>query len=651
MNITLPDGSVRSFDGPITGLELAQSIGTGLAKAALAITLNGEQKDLSTTITEDAEVSIITADSEEGLEIMRHTVAAQVLARAVKNLYPSAKLAIGPTIDNGFYYDIAFEKALSPEDLPVIEKEMRRIVEQSHEIELKMHSRKEVMGMFGERNETYKMDIVERTEDQDEFQIYHQGDTDFIDLCRGPHLPSLKKIGVFKLLSIAGAYWRGDSNNEMLTRIYGTAWKNEKDLKKHLAMLEEAGKRDHRKIGPVMGLFHLQDCAPGQVFWHHKGWQLYRQLENYMRDKCLENQYIEVNTPQVMDVEIWKTSGHWDKFRDNMMTQEDGDRTFGLKPMSCPGNIQVYKQGLVSYRDLPIRMAEFGRVFRNEASGAIHGIMRVKAFTQDDAHSFCTPEQIVGEVQAMVELIREVYTDMGFADFRVKLSDRPEMRLGTDEIWDESEQALKDACELANLEWTLNPGEGAFYGPKLEFVLQDCLGRDWQCGTIQLDLNMPERFDMEYVGSDGQKHRPIMIHRAILGSLERFIGILIENFAGHFPLWLAPTQLVISGVTEKQNDFVEGLVKNFKQAGFRCEGDYRNEKINYKIREHMNAKASMVAIIGDREMEEGTITVRRLGSKAQTTYKVEEFMTMMREEIDTRALPPSFLAEQEKMSA
>lgn len=646
LKITLPDGSIREYQSPVNGFEIAESIGAGLLKAAIAMTINGTQKDLSTTITEDSTVSLITLKTEEGLEIMRHTFAAQVLARAIKDIFPSAKLAIGPTIDNGFYYDV--EADIKDADLTKIEKRMAEIIAEGHAIVRHEYTRAEALALFESRHEPYKMEIINDTaETETHFGIYEQGDGVFFDLCRGPHVPSLEKMKkcAFKLQNVSGAYWRGDSQNKMLTRVYGTAFADKKELAAHLTMLEEAVKRDHRKIGPAMELFHLQDCAPGQVFWHHKGWKLYQQLENYMRNKCFEHDYIEVNTPQVMDVEIWKTSGHWDKFRDDMMTQDDGDRTFGLKPMSCPGNIQVYKQGIVSYRDLPMRMAEFGRVFRNEASGAIHGIMRVKAFTQDDAHSFCTADQMEDEVKAMVELIREVYEDMGFSDFRVKFSDRPEMRLGTDEIWDTSEQALKNACEKAGLEWTLNPGEGAFYGPKLEFVLKDCIGRDWQCGTIQLDLNMPERFEMEYVGADGEKHRPIMIHRAILGSLERFIGILIENYAGHFPLWLAPTQMVVMGVSSKQDEAVTELTKKLKKEGFNVISDLRNEKVSYKIREHNVGKVPVQIVLGDREVENGTVTVRRLGSMDQTTLQLEAFIEEMHKEINTKSLPLSAQTE------
>lgn len=653
MDIKLPDGSIRSFDGPISGYEFAKSIGSGLAKAAVAITINGEQKDLKTTITTDCDVSIITATSEEGLEIMRHTVAAQVLARAVKNLYPSAKLAIGPTIENGFYYDIAFEEALSPDDLPKIEKEMRRIVGSGDEIEMKLHPRTEVMGMFGERNETYKMDIVERTEDQEEFQIYHQGETGFIDLCRGPHLPSLKKIGAFKLLKIAGAYWRGDSDNEMLTRIYGTAWNTEKELKAYLYMLEEAEKRDHRKLGQEMDLFHLQNEAPGQVFWHDKGWTIFLELQKYIREKLARHDYQEVNTPQIVSKDLYIKSGHWDKFgTKNMFITDAYDKQHALKPMNCPCHVQIFNQGIKSYRDLPIRMSEFGTCMRHEAHGALHGIMRVTSMTQDDAHIFCTQDQIEDEVIMMCELIKEIYAEFGFGKILVKFSDRPDERVGDDSVWDAAEEALRNACDAAELEWELSPGEGAFYGPKLEFTLIDAIGRHWQCGTIQMDFNLPGRLGAEFVAEGGEKKAPVMIHRALLGSLERFSGILIENFAGNFPLWISPTQLVVSAVTDKQNEHVRGLVSQFKEAGFRTEGDYRNEKINYKIREHMLRKVSMVAIIGDKEIEEGTITIRRLGSKAQTTYKVEELLELMKDEVENRLLPPAMRAEQEeKLSA
>ena len=641
--ITLPDGSTKEFDKPVTGLEVAESIGSGLLKAAVAMEINGETMDLSNTITTDSNMKIFTAKTDKGLEVLRHSTA-HILAQAIKNLYPSAQITIGPVIENGFYYDVDFsEKSISSDNLGKIEAEMKAIIKADLPISRHIWSREEAIKYFKNINENYKAELISDLPKTETISVYKQGEGDsaFFDLCRGPHVPSTSKIGrkTFKLTSVAGAYWRGNSDNTMLTRIYGTAWATDKELKQHLRMLEEAAKRDHRKIGPAMDLFHLQDCAPGQVFWHHKGWFLYRTLENYMRDKCFEHNYTEVNTPQVMDVEIWKTSGHWDKFRDDMMTHDDGDRTFGLKPMSCPGDIQIYNNKLHSYRDLPIRMAEFGRVFRNEASGAVHGIMRVKAFTQDDAHIFCTESQMEDEIVAMVEILREVYTDFGFGDFKVKFSDRPEKRLGTDEIWDKSEAALKSSCKKLGLEYTLNPGEGAFYGPKLEFVLKDCLGRDWQCGTIQLDLNMPERFNMEYVGEDGKKHRPIMIHRAILGSLERFMGILIENFAGHFPLWFAPVQIVAMGITDKQNPHIEKLVKRLKDAGLRIEGDYRNEKINYKIREHSHQKVPVILVVGDREIENDSVTVRRLGSQKQTTMQINDLIATLLDEITTKQLP------------
>jgi threonyl-tRNA synthetase len=646
--ITLPDGSVKTFDAPVTGFDIAASIGSGLAQAAVAMNVNGKDVDLSTTVTTDATVSILTVKDDAGLDVVRHTTAAQVLAKAIKELYPSAKLAIGPTVDYGFYYDVAFEEPISSEELPKIEEKMREIMATGATIQREELPAEDVKAAFAARGETYKVQIIEdaiakgNLLNGGKLSVYRQGEGKeaFIDLCYGPHVPNLKHISkAFKLTNLAGAYWRGDSNNEMLTRIYGVSFADKKELQTHLTMLEEAAKRDHRKLGKQMNLFHMQEEAPGQIFWHHKGWTVYLELENYMRKKCREHNYIEVNTPQVMDVEIWKTSGHWEKFKDDMMTHKEGDREIGLKPMSCPGDIQVYKQYLTSYRDLPIRMAEFGRVFRNEASGALHGLMRVKAFTQDDAHIFCTEEQMEDEVVAMVTLLREVYSDLGFPNFRVKFSDRPERRLGTDAIWDKSEAALKAACDKAGIEWTLNPGEGAFYGPKLEFVLQDCIGRDWQCGTIQLDLNMPERFEMEYIASDGSRQRPIMIHRAILGSLERFIGILIENYAGAFPVWLAPTQVVLMGITSSQDKAVQEYTTKLRALGIRVEADLRNEKVNYKIREHSHQKVPVIGVLGDKEIANGTITIRRLGSAAQQTMDFDIFITNLMDEIKERRLP------------
>ncbi len=641
-DIVLPDGSVRQYDAPVSGQQIAQSIGAGLAKAAVAIKVNGELKDLTDSITDNAQIAIVTADNDEGLEIMRHTVTAQVLARAVKNLYPGAKLAIGPTIENGFYYDILFDAPLPLEDLEKIEAEMKKIAASGEPIVKKIVSKAEAIKLFKERGEDYKIQIIEDAKD-DKFQIYFQGETGFIDLCRGPHLTSLKQVGAFKLMKVAGAYWRGDSNNEMLTRIYGTAWKTEKELAAYLLRMEEAEKRDHRKIAQAMDLFHFQYEAPGQVFWHDKGWTIFKELEAYVRGKLKRHDYQEVNTPRVINKDLFVKSGHWEKFgTDEMFVSEAYNSLFALKPMNCPCHVQIFNHGTRSYRDLPIRMSEFGNCFRQEARGALHGLMRVSSMTQDDAHIFCRPDQIKDEVALLNNLIAEIYAELGFDSFFVRFSDRPEQRVGSDEIWDMAEQGLKDACAEVGIEWIINPGQGAFYGPKLEFVLRDAIGREWQCGTIQLDFNLPRRLDAFYVDQNGEKQHPVMIHRALLGSMERFIGILTEHYAGHFPLWLAPTQIVISGVTEAQADFAEKMVKKFKKAGIRAVFDGRGEKINYKIREHMGEKAAYFGVIGDKEKEAGTITVRRLGLNDQHTHDVDAFILGMQTEISTRAIPPDF---------
>ncbi len=627
IKITLPDGATREYNAGVTGLEIAENISKSLAKAAVAITVDGEQRDLSDAVTADAALSIITLDSDEGLEIMRHTVAAQVLARAVKNLYPSAKLAIGPTIDNGFYYDVEFEKPLSSEDLESIEKEMRRIKESNAPIEKSYNTKAEAIAAFQERKEPYKVEIIEASDQEDNFQLYAQGDTGFIDLCRGPHLPTLKQVGAFKLMSTAGAYWRGDSNNAMLTRIYGTAWRNDKELKAHLTMLEEAEKRDHRKLANQMDLFHFQDEAPGQVFWHHNGWVMYTALMDYMRRKVRASGYQEINTPQLLDSRFWKASGHWDKYRENMFIFGEGEteNPAALKPMSCPGGAQVYKAKLHSYRELPIRLAEFGHVFRQEPSGARHGLMRVQAFTQDDAHIFCTHEQLEDEVVKMCDLIREVYEDLGIADdITINFSTRPEQRIGSEEDWDRAEAGLRKVLDRINMKWVLNEGDGAFYAPKLDFILRDAIGREWQCGTVQVDMNMPNRLDLQYVGEDGNKHSPHMIHRAILGSVERFLGVLIEHYAGKLPLWLAPVQVVVATVTGTADEYAKEIYEKLLAAGIRAEIDIRNEKINYKVREHSVAKVQNLFVVGAREAEEKTVAIRRLGSKDQTIQSFNE---------------------------
>jgi threonyl-tRNA synthetase len=561
----------------------------------------------------------------------------------MREFYPGSKLAIGPTIENGFYYDVEFDRPLSEDELPKIEARMKEIIAEKNPIQLRLLPRAEAIQLFRDRDEPYKVDIIENTEGQDEFQLYFQEGSDFVDLCRGPHLPHLGLAGAFKLTKVAGAYWRGDSNNRMLTRIYGTAWGDRKQLKRHLRALEEAEKRDHRKLGAQLDLFHLQEDAVGQVFWHHNGWVLFLKLQEYIRSKLRRLGYQEVNTPQIISNVMYKKSGHWDKFgTSNMFITEAYDGQCALKPMNCPCHVQIFRQGIKSYRDLPLRMSEFGTCMRHEPRGSLHGIMRVSSMTQDDAHVFCTNEQIESEVVVLCELIKEIYSEFGFDPPTVKFSDRPEQRVGSDEVWDAAETALKNACDAGGLEWTLNPGEGAFYGPKLEFVLRDCLGRHWQCGTVQLDFNLAGRLDASYVGEDGARHAPVMIHRALLGSLERFTGILIEHFAGSFPLWMSPTQIVLTGIAGAQNDAVRAAEARLFERGFRVKSDLRNEKVNLKIREHSLMKVPFIGVIGGREAENGTVTVRRFGSKKNTTMSIEDLMDLMDTEITTRALPPGF---------
>jgi threonyl-tRNA synthetase len=625
MNITLPDGSIRELKKGSTGLDLANDIGPGLAKAAIAVVVNGSHRDLCDPINDDSTVSILTIDSNEGLEIMRHTLTAQVLARAIKNLYPDSKLAIGPTIDDGFYYDFLTEKAVSSDDLPKIENEMRNIIASGDLINKSLNTKKEAIKLFKSKQENYKVDIINDSDQEDNFQIYQQGESDFIDLCKGPHLPNLKHIGAFKLTKIAGAYWRGDSDNEMLTRIYGTAWKSDKELNAYLHRLEEAEKRDHRKLAKEMDLFHFQEEAPGMVFWHPNGWTIYRALEDYMRDK-LSGSYQEIKTPQVVDRKLWEASGHWDKYRENMFITEIDEehanekRVNALKPMNCPCHVQVYNQGLKSYRDLPLRLAEFGSCHRYEASGTMHGLMRVRGFTQDDGHIFCTEAQIESETAIFIKLLSSIYKDLGFEEFSIKLSTRPEVRVGSDEVWDKAEAALENAITKLNLPFTIDEGDGAFYGPKLDFVLTDAIGREWQCGTFQADFNLPDRLDAEYIGEDGLKHNPVMIHRAILGSFERFIGVLIENYSGRLPLWLAPRQVVIASIISDVDSYVDEVAELLKAQGVRVETDKRNEKISYKVREHSSAKVPVIMVIGKKEAEERSLSVRRLGSDKNISY-------------------------------
>ena len=638
MNISLPDGSIRELAQGSTGLDLANDIGPGLAKAAVAVVVNGSQMDLCDPIETDSEVSIITINSDDGLEIMRHTLTAQVLARAIKNLYPTSKLAIGPTIEDGFYYDFATKTAISSDDLPKRENEMRNIIASGDLINKSLNTKKDAIKAFKSKKEEYKIAIINESEQADNFQIYQQGDSDFIDLCRGPHLPSLKHIGAFKLTKVAGAYWRGKSENEMLTRIYGTAWNNDKDLAAYLNKMEEAEKRDHRKLGKEMDLFHFQDEAPGMVFWHPNGWTIYRELQNFVRKRLVDNGYVEINTPQVIDRKLWEASGHWDKYRENMFITEIDEehanekRINALKPMNCPGHVQIYNQGIKSYRDLPLKFAEFGSCHRYEPSGTMHGLMRVRAFTQDDGHIFCTENQIESETGLFIKFLSSVYADLGFKSFDIKLSTRPEMRVGSDEIWDKAELALETAIKNLGYPYKIDEGDGAFYGPKLDFVLTDAIGRDWQCGTFQLDFNLAERLDAEYVGEDGKKHIPVMIHRAILGSFERFIGILIENYAGKLPLWLAPRQVVIASITSDVNSYVNEVASLLKEMNVRVETDTRNEKISYKVREHSASKVPVIMVIGKKEMEEKTISVRRLGSNDNTSYSLNDIVEQIAQE-------------------
>ena len=632
MNITLPDGSVRVLEAGSNGFDLANDIGPGLAKAAIAVSVNGVQKDLCDPINEDSEVSIITIDSDEGLEIMRHTLTAQVLARAVKNLYPDTKLAIGPTIKDGFYYDFEFVESIAPDDLGKIEKEMQKIINSKSEIIKKLHPKKDALKVFSSNGESYKESIIHESKQEGNFQLYYQDNDKFVDLCRGPHLPSLKHIGAFKLTKLAGAYWKGDSKNKMLTRIYGTAWKNEKDLKAYLDSIEEAEKRDHRKIGKEMNLFHFQEEAPGMVFWHPDGWTIYRILQDFIRKKLEQYDYKEINTPQVVDRKLWEASGHWDKYRENMFITEIDEehanekRTNALKPMNCPCHVQVYNQGLKSYRDLPLRYAEFGSCHRYEASGTMHGLMRVRGFTQDDGHIFCTEDQLEYETKLFIELLSDIYTELGFESFDIKLSTRPETRVGSDEVWDKAETALESAIKKLDIPYAVQEGDGAFYGPKLDFVLTDAIGREWQCGTFQADFNLPERLDAEYIGEDGAKHKPVMIHRAVLGSFERFIGVLIENYAGRLPAWLAPTQVVICTIVSEANDYASKINDLLLENGCRSKVDTRNEKISYKIREHSNKKVPNLIILGKKEIETEELTVRKLGTSDNFSFKIDEFI-------------------------
>jgi len=631
--ITLPDGSQRSFEQPVTVAGLAASIGAGLAKAALAGRVDGKLVDTSHVLDRDAQVSIVTGRDADGLEIIRHSTA-HLLAQAVQAVYPEAQVTIGPVIEDGFYYDFAFSRPFTPEDLAKFEAKMHELAKADLKVERRLMPRDEAVETFKQLGEHYKAEIIAAIPANEDISLYGQGD--WFDLCRGPHVPSTGKLGAFKLMKVAGAYWRGDSKNAMLQRIYGTAWADEKALKAYLTRLEEAEKRDHRRVGRDLGLFHTQEEAVGSVFWHPKGHTLWRTVETYMRNRLEHAGYVEVKTPQLLDRVLWEKSGHWENYRPNMFIAESEDRILAVKPMNCPGHVLIYRQGIKSYRDLPLRMAEFGACHRNEPSGALHGLMRVRAFTQDDAHIFCTEDQINAETVAFCDLLMSVYKDFGFEEVRVKFSDRPAKRAGTDATWDKAEAALKTAVETAGLEYTLNPGEGAFYGPKLEFVLRDAIGRDWQCGTLQVDFVLPERLGAEYVGEDGAVHRPVMLHRAILGSMERFLGILIENHAGKFPTWLAPVQAVVMNITKDQADYVRKATEFLKNQGLRVEMDLRNEKVGFKIREHTLQRVPYLLVAGDRESGSNSLAVRTRSGKDLGSMGLETLASKLAEEVASR---------------
>ncbi len=626
--ITFPDGNKKEVDKGINGLELASQISKSLAKESVAIKINNEIKDISLPINGDSSVAILKRDSEEALELIRHDCA-HVMAEAVQELFPGTQVTIGPAIENGFYYDFARDEPFTVSDLPKIEKKMHDIIQRNKNFIREVWSKEESIKHFKDKGENYKVELINDLPDNEEISIYKQGD--WLDLCRGPHMVSTKQIGkAFKLMKVAGAYWRGDSSNTMLTRIYGTAWATEKDLEQHLLQIEEAEKRDHRKLGREMDLFHFQEEAPGAVFWHPKGWTLFQSLINYMRNRQDKAGYVETNTPDMMDKSLWETSGHWDKFSDMMFrTEAKDDKIYAIKPMNCPGAVEIFKQGLKSYRDLPFLLSEFGKVHRYEPSGALHGLMRVRAFTQDDAHIFCTEDQITQESKTVCDLILSIYKDFGFDNVRIKFSDRPEKRVGDDAIWDKAEAALMQAMEATGLEYTLNPGEGAFYGPKLEFVLRDAIGRDWQCGTLQVDLNLPGRLGATYIGEDGNKKIPVMLHRALFGSLERFTGILIEHYAGHLPFWLSPLQAVVATITSDTDEYAYEVQKALVSKGIRAEIDTRNEKIGYKIREHSNSKVPAIIAVGKKEAQDKTVSVRRIGSSETKTFKLKDIVTSL----------------------
>ena len=631
--ITLPDGSQRKYEQPVTVMDIASDIGPGLAKATLAGEVDGRLRDASHRIEDDARVRIITARDPEGLEVIRHSTA-HLLAQAVERLYPEAQVTIGPVIENGFYYDFSYPPGFTMEDLDRIGAEMRRIVKDALPVQREVWPRGQAIQFFRQEGEEYKARIIEDLPDGEQISVYRQGE--FVDLCRGPHVPDTGKLGEFKLTKLAGAYWRGDSNNEMLQRIYGTAWPTKKELEEYLTRLEEAEKRDHRRLGRQLNLFHFQEEAPGMVFWHDKGWRIYTEVENYVRGQLRRHGYLEVNTPEMVDIRLWEKSGHADKFGNEMFMTESENRTYAIKPMNCPCHLQIYNDGLHSYRDLPMRMAEFGSCHRNEPSGALHGLMRVRAFTQDDAHIFCTPQQVQSESAAFIELLYKMYADFGFDEVLVKLSTRPEKRIGADELWDQAEAALAAALEQAGIAYDINPGEGAFYGPKIEFSLKDTIGRVWQCGTLQLDFNMPGRLGATYVDEKSERQTPVMLHRAILGSLERFIGILIENYGGALPPWLAPVQAVVLNITERQDDYCREVAETLANQGFRVESDLRNEKIGFKIREHTLGKVPYLLVAGDREVEGGTVAVRTRAGEDLGSMTVEAFAERLAEDVGRR---------------
>ncbi len=635
--ITLPDGSQRSFENPVSIVDVAMDIGPGLAKATIAGKINGKLADACDMINADATLQIITAKDDEGLEIIRHSCA-HLIGHAIKQLYPDVKMAIGPTIDNGFYYDVDLDQALNQEELEKIEKRMMELAKTSYPVVKKVVSWQEARDTFESRDEMYKMQILdENIEKDDKPGLYHH--EEYVDMCRGPHVPNMKFCQHFKLMKVAGAYWRGDSDNKMLQRIYGTAWADKKQLKGYLQRLEEAEKRDHRKIGKTLDLWHWQDEAPGMVFWHNDGWTIYTELEKFVRQKLREYDYDEVKAPLMMDRSLWEKSGHWDKYAENMFTTESEKREYAIKPMNCPGHVQIFNQGLKSYRDLPLKMAEFGCCHRNEPSGSLHGLMRVRGFTQDDAHIFCTEDQILAEVSKCIQMVYDTYAAFGFTNIAVKLSTRPEKRVGSDEVWDKSEQELAEALKANNIEFEYLPGEGAFYGPKIEFTLYDCLERAWQCGTVQLDFSMPGRLGSTYVAEDGERKTPVMIHRAILGSLERFIGILTEEFAGAYPLWLAPTQVVVANITDSQSEYVQSVVAELKAADIRVKSDIRNEKIGFKIREHTLRKVPYFLVVGDKEKETGTVAVRTRKGIDLGIMSVADFAVLLQDEIKSKKIP------------